>query len=117
MGVDRFGRVVDQCWIITSSGTATDRFQYGYDRDSNRLWRDNLVNSAFGELDSYDNLNELTSFQRGTLNAGKTGLTGSATRSQSWSLDALGNFASQTTDGTAQTRTHTHQNPITSLSA
>ena len=32
-GLDRFGRVVDQRWIKTSSGTATDRFQYGYDRD------------------------------------------------------------------------------------
>jgi hypothetical protein len=34
-GLDAFGRVIDQRWIGTSSGTATDRFQYGYDRDSN----------------------------------------------------------------------------------
>ena len=31
-----------------------DRFQYGYDRDSNRLWRDNLVDATFGELYAYD---------------------------------------------------------------
>ena len=38
-GLDRFGRVVDQRWINTGTNTATDRFQYGYDRDSNALYR------------------------------------------------------------------------------
>src|SRR5438552_3250960 len=37
IGLDRFGRVVDQRWIVTATGTATDRFQYTYDRDSNVL--------------------------------------------------------------------------------
>src|SRR5207249_4953898 len=46
-GLDRFGRVVDQRWIVTANGTHTDRFQYGYDRDSNRLYRSNLVNHNF----------------------------------------------------------------------
>ncbi len=115
-GFDRFGRVLDQRWLKTSDGTNRDRVKYGYDRDSNRLWRDNLVNTAFGELYSYDSLNELTSFQRGTLNGSKDGLTGSAARAQSWNLDALGNFATQTTDGTAQTRSHNQQNQITAVS-
>jgi RHS repeat-associated protein len=114
-GLDRFGRVVDQRWVNTSTGTATDRFQYGYDRDSNVTWKDNLVNSAFGELYGYDGLNQLASFQRGTLNAGHTGLTGSASRSQSWSLDAMGNFASVTSDGTPQTRTHNAQDEVTAV--
>src|SRR5262249_35471350 len=48
-GLDRFGRVVDQRWQ-TNAGAATDDFLYGYDRDGNRLFRDNLVNPAFGEL-------------------------------------------------------------------
>src|SRR5258708_39315833 len=63
-GLDRFDRVVDQRWIVTANGTHTDRFQYGYDRDSNTLYRNNLVNTAFGELyhasgagNGYDNLN------------------------------------------------------------
>ncbi len=115
-GLDRFGRVVDQRWIKTSSGTATDRFQYGYDRDGNRLWRDNLVNSAFGELYSYDNLNQITSFNRGTLNGTKDGIVGSPQRQQGWDFDALGNFDSVTTDGNAQTRSHNDQNEITSIS-
>ena len=35
-GLDRFGRVVDQRWVKTADGSHTDRFQYGYDRNSNR---------------------------------------------------------------------------------
>jgi hypothetical protein len=42
-GLDRFGRVVDQRWR-SSSGTSVDRYQYGYDRNSNRTFRDNVVN-------------------------------------------------------------------------
>jgi RHS repeat-associated protein len=115
-GLDRFGRVIDQNWYNTSTSTSTDRFQYGYDRDGNVLWRNNLVNTAFGELYAYDNLNQLTSFQRGTLNSTHTGLLGSASRSQSWSPDALGNFSGVTTNGTQQTRTANQQNEITSIS-
>jgi RHS repeat-associated protein len=115
-GLDRFGRVIDQNWYNTSTSTSTDRFQYGYDRDSDLLWRNNLVNAGFGELYAYDALNQLTSFQRGTLNGTHTGLVGSASRSQSWSPDALGNFTSVVTNGTTQTRAHNQQNEITSLS-
>ncbi len=38
-GLDRFGRVVDQRWIRAADASATDRFQYGYDADGNRLYR------------------------------------------------------------------------------
>jgi RHS repeat-associated protein len=126
-GLDRFGRVVDQRWIITANGTATDRFKYGYDRDSNVLYRDNLVNSSFGELyhangasNGYDLLNQLTDFRRGVLsdtnadNIPDTVTT--AMRTQSWGLDALGNWSSVTTDGNTQTRTANQQNEITSIS-
>jgi len=44
-GLDRFGRVVDQRWINGSS-TDVDRYQYGYDRDGNRLYKDNKVLSS-----------------------------------------------------------------------
>jgi RHS repeat-associated protein len=115
-GLDRFGRVIDQNWYSPSSGTSNDRFQYGYDRDSNALWRNNLVNAAFGELYNYDSLNQLTSFQRGTLNSTHTGLVGSASHSQSWSPDALGNFTSLVSDGSTQTRTANQQNEYTSIS-
>src|SRR5579884_3169033 len=115
-GLDRFGRVIDQNWVNATTGTSTDRFQYGYNQDSDVLYRQNLVDAAMSELYTYDNLSQLTSFQRGTLNSTKTGLTGSASRSQSWTPDALGNFTGVTTNGTTQTRTANQQNEYTSIS-
>jgi hypothetical protein len=124
IGLDRFGRVVDQRWIVTATGTATDRFQYGYDRDGNRLYRNNLVNTSFGELyhvsgagNGYDQLNQLVGFARGVLSASQQGgvldTVASPSRTQSWTFDALGNWSSVTTNGTQQTRSHNQQNEAT----
>jgi RHS repeat-associated protein len=126
-GLDRFGRVIDQRWIVTSNGTHTDRFQYGYDRDSNALYRNNLVNTAFGELyhasgagNGYDNLNQLSGFLRGVLTAsGGSGTPldtiASPSHTQTYTPDAVGNFSSITTDGTAVNRTHNQQNEVTGV--
>ena len=121
-GLDQFGRVVDQRWVDTSPlpppppPAPTDRFQYGYDRNGNRTYRDNLVNTAFGELYAYDGLNQLTAFDRGVLSSGGTVIS-SPTRSQDWDFDALGNFDSVTTNGGSPvTRTTNAQNEITSIS-
>jgi len=99
--------VVDQRWINTSTNTATDRFQYGYDQDDNVLYKNNLVNSSFSELyhangssNGYDNLNQLVAFARGTLN-GSNDTISSPMQSASWSMDALGNFTS--VSGTTET--------------
>jgi RHS repeat-associated protein len=103
-GLDRFGRVADQLWLNTNTGTATDEFQYTYDRGSNVLTRSNLVDAAFSEQYSYDGFNQLTSFSR------------TNGHNQSWNLDALGNWTSVTTDGNTQTRTANAQNQYTSVS-
>src|SRR5262249_36579957 len=102
-GLDRFGRVVDQRWLVSGTGTATHRCRYGYDRDGSRLYRDNLVNSSFGELHhangataGYDLLNQLTDFRRGVLSDsnsdGVPDTVATVSRSQSWALDAEGNW-------------------------
>src|SRR5208283_4108674 len=116
IGLDRFGRVVDDNWYNTSTQTSTDRFQYGYDADNNVLWCNNLVNTAFGELYTYDGLNQVSTYGLGTLNGTDNGFVGTPTTTQSWSLDALGNWSSVTTNGTAQNRTANQQNEITSIS-
>ena len=41
-GLDRFGRIVDQRW--RSGSTDQDRFTYTYDRDGNRLTKNNSLN-------------------------------------------------------------------------
>ena len=105
-GLDRFGRVVDQRWFNTSTSTATDRFQYGYDHDGNVLYQNNLVNTSFSELyhangvgNGYDNLNQLTAFARGTLNGTqRRRIAGTVQRTaRAGRMDALGNFTSVTT--------------------
>jgi RHS repeat-associated protein len=126
-GLDRFGRVVDQRWLYTPTGTATDRFQYGYDRDGNALWRNNVVNTAFGELyhasgasNGYDGLNQLTAFERGTLSSsGGNGIldTVAASHSQSYNTDGVGNFSSVVTDSNTQTRTTNQQNQVTAVNS
>jgi RHS repeat-associated protein len=115
-GLDRFGRVVDQNWYNTSTTSSTDDFQYGYDADGNVLYRNNTVNTAFGELYTYDGLNQISTFARGTLNGGHTGITGTPSRTQSWAYDGLGNMTSVTTSGTAQTRTANAENEVTGVS-
>ena len=102
-GLDRFGRVVDQRWFKSSDGSALDRLEYSYDTNGNRLSRVNLLNSDLSETYSYDNLNQLISFTRGS-------------HTRSWDYDAQGNWQSVVTDGSTQTRTHNAQNEITGIS-
>jgi RHS repeat-associated protein len=106
-GLDRFGRVIDQFWLNTSTNTATDRSQYGYDQDGNVLFKSNLVNTAFSKLyhangsgNGYDGLNQLTAFARGTLN-GTNDTISSPSATNSWATDAAGNFTS--IGGTSET--------------
>ncbi|MDB5295746.1 MAG: repeat-associated core domain protein, partial [Phycisphaerales bacterium] len=131
-GLDRFGRVVDQRWLATSSGTATDRFRYGYDRDGNPLYKANDVLPGLSELyhangagNGYDGLNRLAEFRRGALTDGNadgtpdtvaTGdLSALSGASRTWGLDALGNQSSTSTDGTTTTRTHDDRNELTGI--
>src|SRR5262249_25838487 len=116
VGLDRFGRVVDQNWYNTATSTSTDDFQYGYDRDGNVLYKENVVATNFSEVYQLNGLQELTNFERGTLNSTKDGISGTASRTQNWDLDGLGNFNSETTDSVEQDRTHNAQNQITDIS-
>ncbi len=126
-GLDRFGRIVEVNWYNTSTSTSTDDFQYGYDQDSNVLYKNNILDSVFSELyhtsgsgNGYDNLNQLSAFARGTLSAsGGSGTpldtVSSPTETESWSYDALGNFSSVTLNGTPMSRTNNQQNETTAV--
>jgi RHS repeat-associated protein len=122
-GLDRFGRVVEQNWYEPSTSSSVVDLQYGYDADSNVLWKIDGVNAAFGALYGYDALNQLTSFQQGTVvhAAPGVGMFGSPSESESWSYDALGNRTSTSTATVSGTTTVTEtanaQNQITSLSS
>ena len=45
-GLDRFDRIVDQRWLDASSAVAAERLRYGYDRDGNRTYSENLVDAG-----------------------------------------------------------------------
>ncbi len=113
--LDAFGRVAVQDWYDTTTSSTVDYYQYGYDADGNVHYSDNLVDAVFSELYTYNNLNELTSFERGTLTSPVDGISGTPTASQSWDLDALGNFTSVTTNGTTVDNTANQQNEYTAL--
>jgi hypothetical protein len=67
-GLDRFGRVVSNKWT-NDLATVRDRFDYGYDTASNRLWKENTQTAAKDELYDYDGLYRLADTARGDLNA------------------------------------------------
>jgi RHS repeat-associated protein/uncharacterized delta-60 repeat protein len=113
IGLDRFGRIVDQRW--TQNDVDVDRHKYGYDRSGNRTYKENTLATLFSELYVYDDLNRLTSTERGTLNEGQDAITGTVQRSQSWALDTLGNWTSVTTDGVEEERVHNSQNQLTGV--
>ena len=126
-GFDGLGRVIAQKWQIQSGGAVKDHFTYGYDANSNRLYRTNELSHTFDELyhangatGAYDGLDRLKDFRRGTLTASNQILdtVATASRAQQWTLDAVGNwwgFKSTTQPSSwdhEQTRDHNKANEI-----
>jgi RHS repeat-associated protein len=132
-GLSVFGQVIDQNWVNTTTTptpTTTDRFQYNYDQNGNVLDSNNLVNPSESELyhsnsttsgdsnSAYDPLNRLTAFARGTLsasshNSGVLDTVSSPSATQNWTLDAVGNQAAVTTNGTTVDNTANSKNALT----
>ncbi len=52
-GFDRFGRVIDHRWYAYAASADRDRYTYGYDRASNRLYRENTLTSGRDESYGY----------------------------------------------------------------
>ncbi|SFJ57618.1 RHS repeat domain-containing protein [Planctomicrobium piriforme] len=123
-GLDRFGRIKDCRWQDYGASADAVRLKYGYDRDSNRLWRqDDVARAAsqpFDELYTYDGLQRLQTMQRGTLNSGHTAIS-SQTYGQCWNLDSTENWTGmkQAVGGSSwtleQARTANTVNEITDI--
>jgi RHS repeat-associated protein len=128
-GIDLFGRVIDQRWQNNITGTPVDidRYKYGHDLNSNRIWKANLVGTAAvtAGLDEFyllDPLRRLTDMQRGVLNSttAPTGISGTPSVEQDWTLDPTGNWSEFVTKvaGTTtldQLRTANSVNEITNI--
>ena len=90
---------------LTATPTVKDRYTYGYDYTSNRLYRKNELKPELSELyhangssNGYDGLDRLTDFRRGTLSDTDTPADGipdtvaTVSRIQEWTLDPVGNW-------------------------
>ena len=122
-GLDRFGRIKDHLWDGYNSTSDADQFKYGYDYNSNRTWRENVLATGYDEFYTYDDLNRLDQLDRGTLTGTAPDYTGvtSPTFAQDWVLDDLGNWTTFKQDddgdisggwGMVQTRVHNDVNEI-----
>ena len=127
--LDTFGRTAEMKYVNASSVT-TDDFAYGYDRNGNVLYKNNLLSSTNSELyhansavsgdnnTAYDPLNRLTGFSRGTLSSSGNNGTAldtvtSPSGSQSWNLNAVGDQASVMTNGTTTANSTNAKNELT----
>jgi YD repeat-containing protein len=116
---------VSSSGLKTSDGTPRERVQYGFDRASNRVWRDNLVGTSNqDEYYIYDNLYQLKTLKRGNLNAGKTDISGTPVWQEDWNYDPTGNWRGATSayvtrvNGSTtldQNRSHDKANEILTL--
>src|SRR5471030_2061261 len=67
--------------------------RHGYNRVSSRLWRqDTVAATGHDEHYAYDGLQQVTALQRGTLNTGKTAISGTPAWAEAWNLDPAGNW-------------------------
>jgi RHS repeat-associated protein len=126
-GIDRFGRVIDLLWRDYGGSADAVRIRHGYDRASNRLWREDSVaaanSAALDELYDYDEVYRLSNLDRGDLNANKDGLsTGTLGFAQQWGLDMTGNWSGFKEDNNGdmtwdldQSRTYSAANEIAAI--
>jgi len=122
-GLDRFGRTKQQLWRYYGGTPADrDRFEYSYDRNSNRTSKDLTLTAGKDEKYAYDNLNRLTSYDRGTLSGGD--ITNKV-RNEAWGLSPTGawsdyqidangdgDYSDTGTEEVDQNRTHNLANEI-----
>lgn len=123
-GLDRFGRIVDQRWVQNT--TDKERVKYGYDRASNRQWRQNTVaGTGQDEYYTYDGLYQVSTLKRGTLTGTPpSGISGTPNWEENWNYDPTGNWRGSSTAyltkvaGSTtlnQNRTHNVANEITDI--
>ena len=123
-GLNGFGQVVEQKWVPTNGGQASNDIKYGYDADGNVLYAQNLLAPSLSQLyhangsAGYDNFNQIQAYQCGTLSSclntiTKLNTTVPAVDSQTWSANALGDDGTITTNGTAQGRSYNSDNELT----
>jgi RHS repeat-associated protein len=122
-GYDRFNRTVRMPWRKISDGTVLAELVYGFDRASRRTWRQDLTpaaQAAFDRFHGYDELGQVKSADRGTLNENRSGIGGIPEEAEAWKYDEQGNWERyyKAEDGATeinQTRRHNRSNQIVAI--
>ncbi|MFP4028574.1 MAG: RHS repeat-associated core domain-containing protein [Candidatus Brocadiia bacterium] len=87
-------------------------YSYGYDGMGNKEYQEDLRVAADSELYDYDDLDRLTEWERGELNAEKDDIV-TTEADQTWNLDPVGNWDETAFDGVTETRDHNYVNELT----
>ncbi len=90
-GFDRFGRIVKHAYWDEYEDEFFEVYDYAYDDNSNRLYRDTEATGK-DEQYTYDRLNRLTAFFRGTLDGNDAIPKANRSRGQEWTLSPTGNW-------------------------
>jgi RHS repeat-associated protein len=122
-GYDRFGRSIDLRW--QKAGTPLVHLQYGFDANSRRTWRNDLVAPSTAQQDrhyGYDTLSQIIAEDRGDLNVNRTAIAGNPASGSRWHYDETGNWQryEQLANGTTtldQPRTHDKGNRLLEVGA
>ncbi|WP_372371342.1 RHS repeat-associated core domain-containing protein [Candidatus Uabimicrobium sp. HlEnr_7] len=105
IGYDNLPRLAQMRHLKNGNNELITGYAYGYNRVNFKEHKVNLKNPQFSELYKLDSLYRVVDFKRGTLAAGNDSINGTASQTQDWQLDGVGNWANTTVDGTAQTQT------------
>jgi RHS repeat-associated protein len=129
-GYDRFGRTVDMRWYSSPLAPQEEpqylsRIQYGYDRMSRRLWRQDLAAPADTRQDrfyGYDGLGQVKDASLGNLNINRTAIAGVPAEKEAFDYDSIGNWKhylrqAEGTDTLDQSRWNNRDNQLTALNA
>jgi YD repeat-containing protein len=108
-GLDRYGRIINHSWIKNSNPLV--HIIHSYDYAGNRTKRYDPVHAANSELYTYDNLGQIKSLNRGTLNNDHTAVS-NINHSESWNFDKTGNWSQYTKNGNVENRTHNATNEL-----
>lgn len=72
--------------------TTLEQLQYGFDRNSRRIWKRRPLTALEDDHYGYDSLSQVTSAARGSLNLNTTAISGRPANEQRWEYDPTGNW-------------------------
>lgn len=100
--------------------TTLEQIQYGFDRNSRRMWQRRALSTTQDQHYNYDALSQVNAAARGSLNLNMTAISGVPVSAESWDYDPTGNWRGyhSATNGTPtldQHRVHDRGNRLTQI--